>query len=109
MLLVSLWLHLTLILLMVVTVRYDRVEEELPPPSTVAMVFEGGTPEGPALPHPQPNVTTPSEPPTPPTTAAGTNAPAAGGYPTATARTAGGACTSSTASTAGASTTTRGS
>ena len=67
MLLVSLWLHLTLILLMVVTVRYDRVEEELPPPSTVAMVFEGGTPEGPALPHPQPNVTTPSEPPTPPT------------------------------------------
>ena len=66
MLLVSLWLHLTLILLMVVTVRYDRVEEELPPPSTVAMVFEGGTPEGPALPHPQPNVTTPSEPPTPP-------------------------------------------
>ena len=41
MLLVSLWLHLTLILLMVVTVRYDRVEEELPPPSTVAASRDG--------------------------------------------------------------------
>ena len=47
MLLISLWLHLTLLLLLVVTVHYDRREEELPPPSTVAMVFEGGKPEGP--------------------------------------------------------------
>ena len=64
-LLISLWLHLTLLLLLVVTVPYDRREEALPPPSTVAMVFEGGKPEGPALPNPQPNVAAPTEPPAP--------------------------------------------
>ena len=58
-LLISLWLHLTLLLLLVVTVHYDHREEDLPPPSTVAMVFEGGKPEGPALPNPQPNVAAP--------------------------------------------------
>ena len=45
---ISLWLHLTLLLLLLVTVHYERPEEELPPPATVAMVFEGGKPEGPA-------------------------------------------------------------
>jgi len=61
-LVISLWLHLTLLALLVMTVRYGRHEEELPPPSTVAMVFEGGTPKGPALPEPKPFVAAPSEP-----------------------------------------------
>jgi len=65
-LLISLYLHLTLLLLVAVKVHFDRPEEELPPPSTVAMVFEGGQPEGPALPHPQPNVVAPTQPPAPP-------------------------------------------
>jgi TonB family protein len=64
-LLISLWLHLTLLLLLVVTVHYDHREEELPPASTVAMVFEGGKPEGPALPNSQPDVAVPTEPPAP--------------------------------------------
>lgn len=51
---ISLWLHLTLLLLLMVTVHYAPTEEEeLPPPSTVAMVFEGGQPQGPAVPKQQ--------------------------------------------------------
>lgn len=70
-LVISLWLHLTLLLFMLVTVKFERqAEEELPPPSEVAMVFEGGTPKGPALPNPKPNVAAPSQqaapPPAPP-------------------------------------------
>ena len=37
-LLVSLWLHLSLLLLFVVSVRYDHPEEMLPPPATVAVL-----------------------------------------------------------------------
>lgn len=63
---ISLWLHLTLLAFLLVTVRYPPApEEELPPPSTVSMVFEGGKPEGPALPHPEPNVAAPTAPPSP--------------------------------------------
>ncbi len=51
---ISLWLHLTLLLLLMVTVHYaSPMEEDLPPPSTVAMVFEGGQPQGPAVPKKQ--------------------------------------------------------
>ena len=60
---ISLWLHLTLLLLLLVSVRYERAEEELPPPATVAMVFEGGKPEGPALPKPQLELPAPVSPP----------------------------------------------
>ncbi len=65
-LVISLWLHLTLLLLLLVTVRYERPEEELPPPATVAMVFEGGKPEGPALPKPPLEIPAPASPPAPP-------------------------------------------
>jgi periplasmic protein TonB len=61
-LVISLWLHLTALLLLIVSVRYEQVEEELPPPATVAMVFEGGRPEGPALPNPQVPGPTPPAP-----------------------------------------------
>ena len=45
---ISLWLHLTVLALFVVAVHYaPPMEEELPPPSTVAMVFEGGAEERP--------------------------------------------------------------
>lgn len=54
---ISLWLHLTLLALLLVTVRYKHQEEMLPPPSTVSMVFEGGSPNGPALPNPKPTTT----------------------------------------------------
>lgn len=64
-LVLSLWLHLTVLLLFIMTVHYQHREEELPPPSTVSMVFEGGKPEGPALPNPQLNVA-PTAPPSPP-------------------------------------------
>jgi protein TonB len=63
---ISLWLHLTVLLLLLVSVRYERREEELPPPSTVAMVFEGGKPEGPALPKPLLEIPAPVSPPAPP-------------------------------------------
>jgi TonB family protein len=63
---ISLWLHLTLLLLLLVTVHYERPEEELPPPATVAMVFEGGKPEGPAVPKPE--IPAPASPPAPPPT-----------------------------------------
>jgi TonB family protein len=63
---ISLWLHLTVLLLLFATVRYERAQEELPPPSTVAMVFEGGKPEGPALPKPQLEIPAPASPPAPP-------------------------------------------
>lgn len=78
MLVISLWLHLTLLLLMIVTFDRERREEELPPPSTVAMVFEGGQPQGPALPNPQPNVAAPSPPsaPSPPAPVAAVPPPA---------------------------------
>lgn len=65
-LLISLWLHLTLLLLCLVTVRFERPEEELPPPSTVAMVFEGGQPQGPAVPKQQLLVPAPTSPPASP-------------------------------------------
>lgn len=64
-LLISLWLHLS-ILLLLVTVRYANHEEELPPPATVAMVFEGGSPNGPSLPNPRLAVPAPTAPPAPP-------------------------------------------
>jgi TonB family protein len=63
-LVISLWAHLTLLLLLVLTFRYERPSEELPPPDTVAMVFEGGKPEGPAV--PKPDIPTPTSPPAPP-------------------------------------------
>ncbi len=62
-LLISLWLHLSLLMLAIMKVHFDQTEEELPPPSTIAMVFEGGQPKGPALPNPQPNVAAPAVPP----------------------------------------------
>ena len=63
---VSFWLHLTILLLLCAKQRFEGPEEEeLPPPSTVAMVFEGGTHEGPALPNPKPFVATPTAPPAP--------------------------------------------
>ena len=43
---VSLWLHLTLLALLLVTVRYTHEPETSPLPSTVSMVFDGGSPEG---------------------------------------------------------------
>jgi periplasmic protein TonB len=46
MVLASLWLHLTLLLLLVVSVEYQHPTEGLPPPSTVAMVFENGNSQG---------------------------------------------------------------
>lgn len=53
--LISLWLHLSLLLLAILTVHYEHPEEEmLPPPAEVAMVFEGGRPEGPTAPNPKP-------------------------------------------------------
>ncbi len=64
---ISLWLHLTLLLLALVTVRYGPAEEEeLPPPATVAMVFEGGQPQGPAVPRQQLLPPTPASPAPPP-------------------------------------------
>ena len=42
----SLWLHLTLLLFAIVSVQYERPKEGLPPPSTVAMVFENGNAPG---------------------------------------------------------------
>jgi periplasmic protein TonB len=54
---ISLWLHLTLLALLLVTVHYNHQEEMLPPPSTVSMVFEGGSPKGPALPNSRPYMT----------------------------------------------------
>jgi protein TonB len=64
---ISLWLHLTLLALFAVAVHYaPPVEEELPPPSTVAMVFEGGSKNGPTAPKPSPNVLQPAPLPTPP-------------------------------------------
>ena len=65
-LVISLWLHLTLLLLLVLTVRYDGQEEALPPPSTVAMVFEGGRPDGPAQPRPEAELPAPIPLPAPP-------------------------------------------
>ncbi|MEJ0016479.1 MAG: energy transducer TonB [Acetobacteraceae bacterium] len=62
---ISAWLHLTLLALLIISVRFDRLDEELPPPSSVAVVFEGGKPEGPALPDPRPHVAAPSPPPAP--------------------------------------------
>ena len=64
-LLVSLWLHLSLLLMFLLTVRYDHPEEMLPPPATVAMVFEGGRPEGPTVPHPNPFIESLPTPPVP--------------------------------------------
>jgi TonB family protein len=63
---ISLWLHLTLLLLLLVTVQYQHRQEELPPPAAVAMVFEGGKPEGPAVPKPQLEIPAPASPPAPP-------------------------------------------
>jgi TonB family protein len=58
---ISLWLHLTLLALLMVAAHYaPPQEEELPPPSTVAMVFEGGSKNGPSVPNPKPNVLEPS-------------------------------------------------
>jgi periplasmic protein TonB len=54
------------LLLLFATVRYERAGEELPPPATVALVFEGGKPEGPALPKPQLEIPAPASPPAPP-------------------------------------------
>jgi TonB family protein len=65
-LVISLWLHLTLLLLMLMTVRYGHREEDLPPPSTVAVVFEGGRPEGPAQPRPEAELPAPIPLPAPP-------------------------------------------
>jgi protein TonB len=62
-LVISLWLHLTFLLLLLVTVRYEHIEEELPPPSTVAMVFEGGQKQGPAVPERQSVIPAPTSPP----------------------------------------------
>ena len=45
-LVISLWLHLTLLALMLVTVSSRQRRRKLPPPSEVAMVFEGGYAEG---------------------------------------------------------------
>ena len=64
-LLISLWLHLSLLLSLLVTFRYERHEEELPPPATVAMVFDGGSPQGPALPNSRPDVVAPTQQPPP--------------------------------------------
>ena len=64
-LLVSLWLHLSLLLLFLVSVRYNHPEEMLPPPATVAMVFEGGRPEGPTAPNPHPFIESRPAPPVP--------------------------------------------
>ena len=50
-LLISLWLHLTLLAFILVTVRYDRPKEGLPPPSTVSMLFDG-QPDTPSAPTP---------------------------------------------------------
>jgi len=53
--LISLWLHLSLLLLAILTVHYEHPPEEwLPPPAEVAMVFQGGRPEGPTVPNPKP-------------------------------------------------------
>ena len=71
--LVSLWLHLTLLLLAILTVHYEHPPEEwLPPPAEVAMVFQGGRPEGPTTPNPKPftePVPQPAPAPTPPSPA----------------------------------------
>ena len=68
--LISLWLHLSLLALAILTVRYEHPrEEELPPPAEIAMVFQGGRPEGPTVPNPRPEVGLPPQPapaPTPP-------------------------------------------
>jgi len=64
---ISLWLHLTVLALFVVSFTLKpHPEEELPPPATVAMVFEGGSEKGPSAPKPNPNVLPPSQLPTPP-------------------------------------------
>ena len=64
---ISLWLHLTVLALLTVAAHYARAPEEaLPPPSTVAMVFEGGSKNGPTVPNPKPNVLQPSPAPAPP-------------------------------------------
>jgi protein TonB len=63
-LLISLWLHLTLLLLLVVNARHDRQKEGLPPPATVELVFEG-EPGAPA--SAEPTTPAPTPPPIPPT------------------------------------------
>jgi periplasmic protein TonB len=80
--LISLWLHLSLLLFAILTVHYEHPEEQwLPPPAEVAMVFEGGRPEGPTAPNPQPYITPAPQPAPAPSPPAPAPAPQAATVP----------------------------
>ena len=50
--LISLLIHATIAVLLLVTIRRKGTEEMLPPPAPVTMLFETGRREGPTLPNP---------------------------------------------------------
>src|SRR5689334_2896552 len=69
---ISLLLHGTIVVFLLLTIQHEERSELLPPPSPVTMVFESGRRTGPTLPDPslQTTPTTPAPPatelPTPP-------------------------------------------
>ena len=62
--LISLLIHVTIGILLLVTIRREEKEEQLPPASAVTMLFESGRKNGPTLPNPE-EQTAPSSPPAP--------------------------------------------
>ncbi len=59
--LISLLIHAMIAVLLLVTIRRKGMEEMLPPPAPVTMLFETGRREGPTLPNP--SIQQPSTPP----------------------------------------------
>ncbi len=62
---ISLLIHGAIAVLLLVTIRRKGMEEMLPPPAPVTMLFETGRREGPTLPNP--SIQQPSAPPSTPT------------------------------------------